>query len=338
MARVLVTGGSGFIGAHLVEALVARGDQVTCLVRKTSPVDRLRGFGVKLVCGDVTEPDSLTEPMAGSQVVYHVAGCTRAFRAEQLFSVNSEGGRNVAEACARQPTAPVLVWVSSLAAAGPAPNSRPRTERDEPVQVSHYGRSKRAGERAAEEYAGRVPISIVRPAMVVGEADTQSLAIFVPIARVGMHVVPGLGRGRFSLIHVADLVHLLILVAERGTRLRPAGEDRGAAEGYYLAACPEHPTYAELGRMIGTALGRRRVLVVPTFPQAVWPVAVTAETIARVCRRPFTFNFDKAREVRAGSWVCSTQRAADELGFAVGAPLAERLRQTAQWYRENGWL
>jgi nucleoside-diphosphate-sugar epimerase len=317
---------------------VAQGDEVTCLVRKTSQVDRLRSLDTRLGYGDVTDPGSLPALVAGCQAVYHLAGCNKAFRVGQFYKVNEQGGRNVVRACAGQSTPPVVVWVSSLAAAGPALNGQLRTEADLPVQVSHYGRSKRAGEQAAEEFADRVPTTVVRPPMVFGESDWQILAMFKPVARFGVHVVPGLGRDRFSLIHVADLVSLLILAAERGTRLKPAGKDDSSSQGYYFAACPEHPTYAQLGRMIGTALGRRRVLVLPAPHRATWVVAVVAEAISRVYRRPFSFNLDKAREARAGSWLCSPQRAVDELGFSVAAPLADRLRQTAQWYRENGWL
>ncbi|MHC4179811.1 MAG: NAD-dependent epimerase/dehydratase family protein [Planctomycetota bacterium] len=338
MAKVLVTGANGFIGAHLAERLVARGDQVTCLVRKTSQVDRLRWLDARRCYGDVTDPGNLPALVAGFQIVYHLAGRNQAFRRERFLQVNHQGARNVARACAEQSTPPVVVWVSSLAAAGPASNGRLRTEAEPPVQVSHYGRSKRAGEQAAEEFADRAPITIVRPPMVFGEADWQALAIFKPVARFGIHVVPGLGRDRFSLIHVADLVNLMILAAERGTRLKPAGKRQTSSEGYYFAACGEHPTYSELGRMIGTALGIRRVLVLPSPPVATWIVGAAAEAISRGYRRPFSFNLDKAREARAGSWLCSPQRAVDELGFSVAAPLTERLRQTARWYRENGWL
>jgi dihydroflavonol-4-reductase len=337
MARVLVTGASGFIGPHLVAALVARGDEVSCLVQKTSAVDRLEQHGVKLYVGDVTEEASLEAPIAGAEIVYHLAGRNQVFRSREFYQVNQEGGRNVAAVCARQSVPPVLVWLSSLAAAGPAKDDRLRTEADPLVQVAHYGRSKRLGEEAAEDYAGAVPITIVRSPMAFGEADHQTLPMFKSIAQAGIHIVPGLGRARFSVIYVGDLVDLLILAAERGTRLKP--DDHGAKpDGYYFAACEEHPSYAELGRMIGAALGRRRVLVVPTIPQTIWLFALGGEVISRIQRRPFSLNIDKAREIRAGSWTCSPQRAREELGFSVAVPFADRLRQIAEWYRENGWL
>ncbi len=339
MTKVLVTGASGFIGWHLAGALLARGDEVTCLVRKTSRVDRLRPLGVRLVYGDVTGRDSLPAAVAGNQIVYHLAGCTKATRIERFLQINEQGVRNVAQTCAEQPSPPVLVTVSSLAAAGPAPGGRLRTEADPPVQVSHYGRSKRAGERAAEQFAGRVPTTIVRPTIVLGEGDRAGLEMFKVVARFGVHAMPGLGRTRYSIIYVGDLVKLLILAAERGTRLEPNGAgDCSPSKGYYFAAGDEHPSYAQFGRMIATAVGRRRVLLLPTPPRSVWVAAAVNEMVARIRRRALPLNFDKAREIRAGSWLCSPQAAIDELGFSVELPLAKRLHQTADWYRKEGWL
>jgi len=339
MVKVLVTGASGFIGSHLAETLTARGDEVTCLVRKTSNAFRIEPLDVALAYGDVTDRDSLSFAVAGNQVVYHLAGCTATTQVRRYYDINEQGVRNVAEACVRQAASPVLVTVSSLAAAGPACNGRARTEADPPAPVSHYGKSKLAGELAAGEFADRLPITIVRPPIVLGEADRQSLELFRMVARFGVHVVPALGRNKFSIIYVGDLVNLLILAAERGARLQPHPTgDASPARGCYFAAGGEDPTYADLGRMIGAALGRRRVVVIPTPPRAVWVVAAVAELIARIRHRPFYLSLDKAREARAGSWLCSAQTAIDDLGFSVGTPLADRLRQMAAWYRERGWI
>ncbi|HUT11089.1 MAG TPA: NAD-dependent epimerase/dehydratase family protein [Thermoguttaceae bacterium] len=338
MAKVLVTGASGFVGSHLAAALCRQGDEVTCLVRKTSVVDRLRPLGLRLVYGSVTEPDSLQAAVAGNEIVYHVAGSTKAFRKEHLFKVNEQGTANVARACAEQTTPPVLVVVSSLAAAGPAPDGQPRTEADPAEPVSNYGRSKLAGERAAEQFADRLPITIVRPPIVVGEADRDGFAMFRAISRFRIHLVPTFRPRRYSLIHAADLANLLILAARRGTRLSSGPTDGPSPPGHYFAACEVHPTYAQLGRMVAAALGRRRVLVLPANPLAVRMAATLSEVCSRIVRRPNILNFDKVREIRAGSWLCSAQAATDELGYSPAAPLPERLRQTAEWYRREGWL
>jgi len=340
MAQVLVTGGSGFIGSHLAAALLKRGDDVTCLVRRTSKLDRLKALGVTIAYGDVTDCESLTAPVAGKSIVYHLAGLVTALSGSEFLRVNRQGVENVARACAAQPDAPVLLVVSSLAAAGPAPPGRLRTESDPLHQVSNYGRSKRAGEQAAEQFADRVPITIVRPPIVFGEADKSSFAWFESVERYGVHLVPGLKPHRFSLIHAEDLSELLILAAQRGTRLEPPRppEETPSVRGYYFAASEDHPTYHQLGRMIGEALGRRRTLVIPFPTPVVWAVAGIGELVGHFRRRPVYLGIDKAREATAGSWACSAQAAADELGFSPRRSLAERMRQTAQWYRDEGWL
>jgi len=341
MGKVLVTGASGFIGYHLVKALVARGDEVTCLVRHRSSVDRIKPLGVELAYGDVTDAESLLAPVAGKSVVYNVAGCTRALTRRQLHRVNEEGCRNVAQACAAAANPPVLVHVSSLAAAGPSLRGRLRVETDPSQPVSDYGRSKRAGELAAEQSADRLPITVVRPPIVLGEADAVGLSMFSSVARSRFHFVVGWVPRRYSIIHAADLAELLILAAERGARLLPASQRHDAASnsrGYYFAGCEQHPTFGQLGRLIAEALECRFVVVMPVALPVAWLAAAGAELVGQVCRRPFFFRLDKWREASASSWACSPEKAAEELGFSVRVPLLDRLRQTVQWYRGEKWL
>lgn len=336
MAKVVVTGAAGFIGHHLVKALVDRGDEVTCLVRKASRLDRLTSLGIAMAFGDVNDFGSLRDPLAGQDVVFHLAACIRAIRAREYYRVNVEGTRNVAWACAEQQRPPVLVISSSLAAVGPSPNGRLLTDHDPPRPVSEYGRSKREAELVAMLCADRVPTTIVRVAGVFGEGDLGCVPLFRPIARWAVHLSPVWPRLGVSMIHVADLAHLLILAAERGKRIDPAEKHGdGINQGYYLAAADEHPTYAELGRMYGRACGRSRVLVVPLPAALFWPAAWANEVVARLRGRPTLLNIDKVREISRGSWLCQPSAAPAELGFSVSASLVDRMRQTVEWYRDG---
>jgi len=341
MARVMVTGASGFIGYHLARRLVERGDEVSCLVRTTSNVERLTSLDVRLVYGDVTDRQSIGDGIAGQEVVYHLAGRTRGLRAEQFFQTNTEGTRHIAEACAAADQPPVLVMVSSLAAAGPSPADRPRTEADPPRPVSNYGRSKLAAEQTARDFADRVPLSIVRPPIVLGEADRSGVDLFRSVVKLHLHPVPTWRTYRHSVIHAADLSELLVLVAERGERIQPeaAGENSEADSepGLYYAAADEAPTYAELGRMIARCEGRW-VFVLPIATPVLRLVAAGGELSGRLRGEAVYLNLDKAREATAGHWTCSPHRARDQLGFQPAAPLQERLRQTLAWYRAEGWL
>jgi dihydroflavonol-4-reductase len=335
MARVLVTGANGFIGLHLVRRLTERGEQVTCLTRPTSNVTALSAFHPRFVTGDVTSAETLPAALDGIDVVYHLAGLTCALRRDELFRVNAEGIRNVAAACAAQPNPPRLIHVSSLAASRPTRDGIPVLESDLPAPPSAYGQSKRAGELAASQFADRVPTTIVRPPMVFGEGDKAMLPIFASVARWRIHMAPSFRSHRYSLIHVDDLVTGLLAVADRGKRLEN-GANKG--QGIYFIAADETPSYADLGRLVNQALGRRGMLVIRNFGTVIWTIAAVSETIGRLRGKPLPFNWDKAREARAGSWVCSTNAIRADVGFAPAAPLLDRLRQTADWYRREKWL
>ncbi len=348
MSRILVTGASGFIGRHLVRALVEAGNTVTCLVRRESAVESLQTFDVRLCVGDVTDADSLTSAVAGQDVVYHLAGRTRALSANQFFAVNEEGTRAVAQACANQMTPPVLVSVSSLAAAGPSTPDRPHIETDPDAPVSHYGRSKRAGELAIAAMAHRIPATIVRPPIVIGFGDRLGLPLFASVARFGLQALPSLASPRFSMIHVADLVALLTAAAEKGERLdgRPpearnnSGDrnDGATGQGLYYVSCGYHPTLGEFAHLIARAAGRRHTIVLPLPSPVTWSVAAIMELFAHVSRHPLSLNLDKAREATAGDWTCSARKASDQLGFLPAESLAKRVQETVEGYRQAGWL
>ena len=342
MARVLVTGATGFIGSKLTQRLVERGDDVTCLVRASSKVDHLRELGVRLALGDMRDDEAIRAAVTSVDVVYHLAGLTTAFRAQDLMQVNAEAFGKLAAACAGCVQPPIVLFVSSLSAAGPSALDRPRAESDCPAPVSNYGRAKRAGEIIAEEYASRVPITIVRPPIVFGEGDLPMAHVFRTIARFNVHFALGMAQYRYAMVHVWDLVDALILCADKGSRLSQASEHRngcGSSRGYYFVADDEQPTFADFGRLIGDSMGRHRVRVLSSpGPVLFWTFAAMAEAAARLRGQPHIFNLDKARDALAGNWTCNTRAIRDELGFSPRATLAERLRQTSDWYRQQNLL
>jgi nucleoside-diphosphate-sugar epimerase len=341
MKRAFVTGASGFVGRNLVQRLVQHGFQVRCLVRSSSSVRFLRRMGAELCYGSLHDGRGLCDAMAGCDCVFHVAGLTQSLRRDELMHVNSDGAGQIALACSRQAQPPVLVLVSSLAAAGPCLRGTVRSEADRPAPISHYGHSKRAGELAVQCYADRVPVTILRPGVVFGPWGRAMLPAFRAIARLGVHLVPTFAPPPLSMIHAEDLADLLILAAQRGQRLRPVLVEDGNsshAQGYYFACDDQYPDYAELGRMIGRSVGRPGVFcwhLADPFP---WMVAGSIELASRIRRRAEIVNVDKMREAHASSWASSPLAARQDLGFHPAMGLADRIQATSDWYRQNRWM
>ena len=328
MPSCLVTGPTGFIGPRLVRVLQQAGGDVRCLVRSNSNRTTLEPLGVRLVEGDVTQPESLAAAVAGIDFVFHLAGRTFARSYDEFALVNEVGCTNIAAACASQSNPPVLIMVSSLAAAGPSPKDGARTERDAAEPISDYGRSKLAGEFAARDWAAEVPISIVRPPVVFGPGDKAGLVLVRSLNKTSLHVVhrPGLP---LSLIHADDLAESLLLVARHGERLDPTNP-RG--QGLYYAADPAVSSYIEMGQMIGKALGSK----IRIFKVRKWVLAIAAaggEVAGRIRNEPSSLNFDKLREGTATGWVASTEKIVAQMGFKPAATLVERYQQTIDWYR-----
>ncbi len=335
MRHALVTGASGFIGNHLVKQLSDRGTKVTCLVRPTTEVDRLKEMGVEFAVGNVTELDSVRRALSGTDIdtVFHLAGLTKSLRSEQMMHANREGCRCVAAACADAESAPRLVVVSSLAAAGPDPKNEERDSAKAYPTVSAYGASKRAGEVAAIEFASKVPMTIVRPPIVLGQGDREGLTMYQSIDRYRCHLVPCLSDKRYSVIHATDLANACIAAAENGKRILNAD----SAQGVYFAAADEVYTYAGLGRAIAGALGRKVLNI--RFPSpAVWVVAGVSEAVARLRGKASLLNLDKAREATSVSWTCNANELKNDTGFKPAVPFVDRLSETVDWYRKHDWL
>lgn len=339
MATCLVTGATGFVGGHLVELLVSRGDQVRCQVRERSDTSRIAKLGAELRVCDLVGEGDLDDLVKDVEIVYHVAGVIHAVNYKHQMRVNRDGVERVVEACARQTHPPRFLLVSSVAASGPVSRGALRRESDPPEPVSVYGKTKLAGERAARKWADRVPVTIVRPGIVFGPHDRGLLPLFRAISRSRIHFIPSLHAPPLSLIHATDLASLVVRCAESGKRVSAgAGEGDQSGEGTYFACVPEYPTYAELGKMIARAVGREKVFNWYMPGLAPWIVAGVNECWARLRRRSTPLRIDKIREARAPSWACSCERAQRELGFVPAKPLTMRLAETVHWYREAGWI
>lgn len=337
MPRCLITGASGFVGSNLARHLSAEGWDVRCLLRSTGR-GLLQDCDVEMVQGSLSDSESLRQAAADVEFVFHVAGRVTALSSDQFAQDNVEGTRAIAEACAVQANPPQLVFVSSLAAGGPAEQTHPRVESDKPAPVSAYGWSKLRAENAAAQFASQTPISVVRPPIIFGPGDRAGLSMYRSMRWMRLHMNPGFREFPVSIIYVADLCEALRRVAVGGVRAQPTANGSGMDHrAIYYVSAERDVTYAELGRLGGLAAGWR-VAVVP-LPRLVFRMAgALGEAVGRARRRPALVNLDKIREAMAPGWVCSGGKIHDELQFSPAESLEHRFDETVAWYRQHGWL
>ena len=321
--NALVTGGTGLVGGHLIDALLRRGDTVTALVRTPLKAAALAERGIKLVAGSLEDPGSLGAAARGQDVIYHVAGLIAAPDEAGFLAVNRDGTARLV-AAATEASAARLVLVSSLAAAGPSSRGGRLLGEETPRPVTAYGRSKLAGEAVVR--SGRLPWTIVRPPPVYGPRDTEMLRVF-RAARLGVAPVFGDGHQELSLVYGPDL----------GEALAAAGHSDQAIGRIFYACHPEVITSAALVREVASALGRRVRLV--RLPRWLATGALgLATATARLAGHVTILTPDKANELFAPAWTCDPAPFEAATGWRAAHDFAAGARATAEWYRAAGWL
>jgi dihydroflavonol-4-reductase len=321
--RALVTGATGFVGSHLVETLVKAGVEVTALARSPKKALALGAQRVRVLSGHLHLNDALEQAVQNQDVVYHVAGVVAARNEAEFLRANREGTRNLV-AAAESRGSLRFIFVSSLAAGGPAPRGSPLRGNEAPHPVTAYGRSKLEAEQVVK--ASRLSWSIVRPPIVYGPRDREILKLF-KIARLGIGPIFGSGTQELSAIHAADLAAALLAVGERDN----------AVGRIYNACHPEVFTSAAFSRAIASAMGCsvRTVRIPPALGRA---MLTLTETSCRLTGRATILTTDKANEFFQPAWTGDPTPLIQDCDWHPVYDLRQGLAETYQWYRKAGWL
>jgi nucleoside-diphosphate-sugar epimerase len=322
---ILLTGGTGLIGSHVLERMRADGVPVRCLVRPKAgrALDADSLGATEVVAGDLETGAGLKEALAGVEAVIHLAGVTKALRPKEYYDGNVAATASLLLAMGGSRAR--LIHVSSLAAIGPSETAgQPVGEDAEPHPLTNYGKSKLAGERLVRtSFPDAV---IIRPPVVYGPRDTDVFQILKPVSK-GWSIEMTGGERWFSAIYVGDLAAGLVSLA---------ASQAGAGRTYYMAH--EQPvSWSGLAACAAHLMGVK-LRVVRILPELALAVGACAEAWARVTRKPSIVSREKIAEGLCAAWTCDTARARAELGFAAQTDLEHGLAKTLAWYKEAGWL
>ncbi len=322
-----MTGGTGFIGSHLVEALVQRGDHVRCLVRNPRDLKWLSGLPVQVVQGDCNDKDSLKGAVTGVEQLFHLAGVTKAVDERTYFEVNAHGTENLVLACLEfNRHLQKFIYLSSQAAAGPCQNGGQKKETDPCEPVSPYGRSKRMGEDLALRHGHELPLVILRPCAVYGPRDRDIYTFFKFLSK---KIKPCFyhGEQHVSLCFVTDIVQAILLASEKKV---------GNGEIFFLSDGQDYQM-DQVSDVFASAMGVNPICIrVPAW--AIHGAAIFSEGVSKFTRKPALLSRGKVEEMIQKNWVCDITKAKRVLGFSPQISLAEGARLTVKWYKKENWL
>ena len=319
--KALVTGATGFVGAHVVRALAERGDDVRIVYRNPDRLEALEGLQYERAKSDVLDYHAMRQAVRGSEVLFHIAGYVASSPVEQVWQLNAQGPVIAVEAAAAEGARRVML-TSTISAIGPAEGDEPA---DEGTSYPNdwlglaYPDSKHAGESAAREAAARhgIDLVIVNPAYVLGAPVNRSQPGETSTRTIGNYLrgrLPGVIDASMNFVDVEDVAVGHVLAAERG---KPG-------ERYIVGG--ENLTWPQLIDRVAELSGIH------------YPIMALPAGIGRVGRVREALGLPgpisaEAEKLMGQDWRFSSKKARRELGYQP-RPLDETLQATIDWYRE----
>lgn len=323
--KILVTGATGFVGSHLVEALLTGGHQVTALVRDSAQAGPLAERGVVLRRGDLMKPESLRGIADGVDAVAHTAAVLNLPKnPASAYAANVEGARNLVEAV-KGSSVRKFIHLSSVAAMGI--RNVHRVDESFPCDPDlPYGKSKLAVDQYLLEQGARgFPVVILRPPTVYGPRERYNFLSLCKAIQAGRFLLIGSGDNRMDFCWVGNLVQAILLAIERGRN-----------GGLYLIADDPVLPFRETVSTIASLLGRNIPRI--HMPTALaYAASVPLAVLGRMTGREVPL-YPKRVRTMTGDMCFDLSKAKNELGYSPRGPFRELARETIEWSKANGLL
>ncbi|GMO64645.1 MAG: NAD(P)-dependent oxidoreductase [Endomicrobiia bacterium] len=322
MLKVLVTGANGFVGSHIVEALLEAKHYVICSLRKTANLKWIRDLSLDCRYGDLSDKNFLEKIVKDVDVIIHCAAVLRAISKDEYFKTNVEITENLCETILRvNPRLKKFVFISSQAAMGPSMSADFRKLTDKEDPISDYGLSKLAAERGIKKKLyGKVLYTILRPAAIYGPRDED---IFIFFKLVHKHLRPvTLMRKLLQLVYVKDVADSVIDCLKN---------EKTNNNCYYIADTAVY-TWSDVGKIISFSADVKTVpILIPDFIFKF--VGITMEVLSYFTRKPALLNRQKINEMLE-YWIADTEPSKRDLNVNFTS-LEVGSKITYNWYLKN---
>jgi len=321
-----VTGGTGFVGSHLVESLIASPDytEVRCLVRSSEKW--LTGLDFTPIKSDLFDLQEIGKALDGVDIVFHNAAILRAPSKKEFTQANVDATENLIR-IAQKKGVNNFVILSSLAGVGPS-SGTPVTEKTRMRPVSMYGESKKEMEAIIHKIAGNNDsIKIIRPPAVYGPRESDIYTFFKTFASGICPIVGDGNHPTLSMVYVKDLVDGIILSSQK--------TDAGIHT-YFIGGEQDEYSWNQI-RKITSIVMNKKAIPIRIKPEWVKKIAAVIEGGASLIGKYPVVNKEKANEM-VEEWVCSSQKAKKELGYNPQVTIQEGISRTIRWYKKHNWL
>ena len=323
----LVTGATGFIGSHIAENLVKKGERVRVFVRKTSNTEFLRSLGVEIFCGDLNNPDSVNEAVKEMDRVFHSAAMVGDWiPKEEAYRVNVEGTRHLVEAALNKKVKR-FVYVSTLGVLGmkdhyKTPPDAPRIKVNDP-----YVDTKVDSEKLVIEYGRKrgLPFTVIRPGFVFGPRDNKVIPGMISFLKKGKFIFIGSGKNKINMIYVENLADVIVKASD---------SDKALGQ-IYNVTNDSSMVMMDLVYMVSDLWGYERPTKhVPKI--AAYMLCNVMEFFARIAnsKKPPLINKTRLKLLSLNLDFDIT-KAKEELGYRPAVDMEEGLRRTKEWLDQN---
>ena len=334
MAKILITGASGFIGGYLVEQGLQNEHTIYAAIRKTSSTKHLTDSRINIIYLNLADKKSLKQTWNKIQqqtgkfdYVIHNAGATKVLNKSDFETINYQYTKNLVESLHEAEMTPnKFIFISSLAAFGPGNENTfdPIKITDTPAPITNYGKSKLKAEQFLFQQ-NKIPFLIFRPTGVYGPRDTGYYQYFKSINK---HIEIYLGSTKqiLSFIYIEDLVSLIYKA------LPSAITNRG-----YFVTDGKNYSIKQFAEITKKILNKKTVRIV-TPVILVKTAAIISEQFAGLTKKATLFTTDKFKEITKINWACDATETISDFNFAPKYDLQRGVAETIKWYKKNRWL